>query len=238
MNPNSSNQWLPFIEKAGLPVPRTIVVPYSHRDCAAIFDGEESKEFERLVAAVGVAAADIGFPSFIRTDLSSAKHCGTKAFRINNHLEVGNPVSRTLEDNEMKFWLERHGPTAFLVREYLDLPAPFTAFGGLPVSREFRFFADGEHVICRHPYWPAESVKEYIDGTVPGDWAEQLAAMQQLPDDVDVLAGMAVTAASACGGDRWSVDFAQDRSGKWWLIDMARMESSYHWPGCPNGGAT
>lgn len=21
-----------------------------------------------------------------------------------------------------------------------------------------------------------------------------------------------------------------------WLIDMARMERSWHWPGCPNGG--
>jgi len=46
---------------------------------------------------------------------------------------------------------------------------------------------------------------------------------------------MAIEAAKVCDG-RWSVDFARDRSGKWWLIDMALMAASWHWPGCPNGG--
>ena len=30
----------------------------------------------------------------------------------------------------------------------------------------------------------------------------------------------------------WSLDFAMDKSGVWWAIDMAPAERSYHWPDC------
>ncbi len=234
MNPNSSNIWLPLIESAGLPVPKTIVVPYSHRGCVCLFDGEDSAEFDRLVAAAVTAAQQIGFPVFIRTDLSSAKHSGARAFRANAAENVGQCLLDTLEDNEMKFWMEREGPTAFLVRQHLDLPAPFTAFRGLPISREFRFFADADRVICRHAYWPADAVGEHIDGERPDNWESLLAAIQVVPEEAVILDEMAIAAARVCGG-RWSVDFAQDLDRRWWLLDMATMDASYHWPGCPNG---
>jgi hypothetical protein len=47
----------------------------------------------------------------------------------------------------------------------------------------------------------------------------------------DELKEMAIKAATVCGGD-CSVDFAMDNSGKWWLIDMAQAECSWHWPSC------
>ena len=61
-NRNSALLWFPKIEAAGLPVPRTIFVPYSHRDCLSIFDGERSVEFDRLVIAVGEACEQIRGP--------------------------------------------------------------------------------------------------------------------------------------------------------------------------------
>lgn len=234
MNPNSALLWLPKIEAAGLPTPKTIIVPYSHSDCVSIFDGEGSAEFLRLSHAVDAAANEIGYPVFIRTDLGSAKHAGPRAFRIDEPGE-NSAIFETLEDSEMKFWMERDGPQAFLVREWLDLESPFTAFRGLKISREWRYFADGDKVICSHPYWPTEALEDHVDETAWPDWQFDLGLLHSPTGDEPELERMAVEAASACGGDRWSVDFCRDVNGKIWLTDMAVMEDSYHWSGCPNG---
>ena len=233
MNRNSALIWFPAIEAAGLPVPRTIMVPYSHRDILPIFDGEAVPEFIRLQAEVEKAALEIGVPAFLRTDLCSAKHSGPRSYLISNAAACGQQVFETLEDVEMKFFMEREGPQTMMVREFLDLDATFTAFHGLPIAREWRIFADGEHVICRHPYWPEEALEGHV--TEPG-WEAQLAALHVWPEGAG-LEAMAVTAAKTCGGAAWSVDFARDKGGKWWLIDMALSGDSYHWPGCENAEA-
>ena len=38
---------------------------------------------------------------------------------------------------------------------------------------------------------------------------------------------MARTAVEAVGGSAWSVDFVEDKPGKWWLIDMALAKDSW-----------
>ena len=232
-NPNSALIWLPKIIEAGLPVPRTEIVPYCHDLVMPIFDGKESAELDRLEGAVKDAGEKIGYPVFIRSDLTSAKHSGPKSYRANDAADVGRVIVATVEDNELKTWLDpRGGPQAILVREFLILPAPFTAFHGLPISREWRFFADLERIHCSHPYWP-EGPLEGQPG-LPENWRELLAELQQPSIQHKALEGMAVQAAAACGGGVWSMDFAQDASGKWWLIDMAVAGDSWHWPGCPN----
>jgi len=196
-----------------------------------IFDGEHSDEFDRLSAAVMDAAKEIGFPVFIRTDLTSAKHSGPRAYKIEVDGE-NEPIARTLEDTEMKTWLEREGSQAFLVREFLDLKAPFTAFQGLPIAREFRFFADENGVRCHHGYWPPETIEDHRPSC--DDWRTKLDLMQERPPEE--LWDMAIRAAKACGGGLWSVDFCENVNGKWYLPDMATAADSFHWPGCPNGG--
>ncbi len=238
MNQNSALIWLPAIQSAGLPTPRTIVVPYCHRDCIGIFDGPGAEDsaveaFRKVVTDVSAAVAEIGPPAFVRTDLSSAKHAGRSAWLA--HEEIAQTVHRLIEDNEMKFWLERDGPQAILVRQFLRLPAPFTGFNGLPISREWRYFADGDRVICQHPYWPHDAFEEWgPDETAPKNWRDLLTAMHEPPagEEAQLLKEMAICAARSCGGAAWSVDFAQDGDGKWWLLDMARMECSWHWPDC------
>ncbi len=230
MNRNSALIWLPAIERAGLPTPRTIIVPYSHRACLSIFDGEPSAEFDRLCAAVMAAAGEIGFPVFVRTDLTSAKHSGPRAYRIDSADANPLAIGETLEDTELKTWLERDGAQAFLVREFLTLESPFTAFREFPVSREFRFFADADRVLCWHPYWPANAIEDHRPSRE--DWRELLADLQRTPKAPE-LWYMAVAAAKACGGGEWSVDMCRDVTGKWWITDMARAEDSFHWEDCP-----
>jgi D-alanine-D-alanine ligase-like ATP-grasp enzyme len=52
--------------------------------------------------------------------------------------------------------------------------------------------------------------------------------MEPDADTLGTLSAMALKAVQAIGEHCWSVDFAQDEAGKWWLIDMARAESSWH----------
>jgi|ERR1700722_1381342 len=230
MNRNSALIWLPRIEAAGLPTPKTIIVPYEHHKCVCIFDGIGSPEVSRLTDAIMEAAREIGFPVFIRTDLASAKHSGPDAYRIDEDSH-NQPIFETLEDAELKCFMDSD-PEAFLVRKFLTLDAPFTAFRDLPIAREFRFFANGSCVHCWHPYWPEDSLEEH-DPSNP-DWRELLAGMQGTPPELGGLAMMAITAARACGGGDWSVDFCRDTDGKWWLLDMATAADSFHWPGCAN----
>jgi len=230
MNRNSALRWFPPIEAAGLPVPRTLMVPYRHYDILPIFDGESSPEFMRLKLAVEAAALEIGLPAFLRTDLCSAKHSGPGAYCISDATACGQQVFDTLEDTEMKSFMQPEGPQVMMIREFLTLDAPFTAFNGLPIAREWRIFANGERAICRHPYWPAEALEEHV--TADG-WEAKLADMHVWPEDAG-LEAMAVTAARACGGEPWSVDFARDVAGKWWLLDCAIAADSWHWPGCEN----
>lgn len=227
----SSLYWLPRIQVAGLPIPRTMVVPFAYRELTQIFDGISSPEFLRLLASVEDAAAGvIGFPAFFRTDVSSAKHAGPRAYLARTRDDIGQLVFATMEDHEMKFMVGPD-PRAFLVREFLDLDSPFTAFRGMPINREWRIFADCERVICEHPYWPAEAIE--TKHGLPADWRELLAELHEPPAEMCDLRLMAVRAAMALDGKAWSVDFARDRAGKWWLIDMAPMAVSWHWPGCP-----
>src|SRR5438874_2216865 len=79
---------------------------------------------------------------------------------------------------------------------------------------------------------------ELLDGRpVPGweafiadleDWRELLAAASILEDeDIEEIATLAGWASGAVGGGYWSIDFLQDRHGKWFLTDMADGDRSW-----------
>lgn len=234
MNQNSALIWLPKIVEAGLPTPRTEIVHYDHRDVCHPFDGCDVSKIGDLEAKVIVALRNVGYPAFIRSDLSSAKHEGPDAYRIDDREGIAPALFRTIEDNESKFWLEpsTHGPKAILVREWLDLDGAFTAFCGHLIAREWRFFATNKEVLCFHPYWPEDAI-EFFGLDEPEGWREQLRKTHEIPENLNDLKRMAIAAATAYGQTA-SVDFAMDKSGKWWLTDMATAGDSWHWPDCEN----
>jgi hypothetical protein len=254
---NSALFWLPRVERAGLPVPKTFVVPYDHASAIGALLGDVDEPgfpWGEIEQAIG----ELGGRAFIRTDQGSAKHSGPVAYRFDETSagdDLRRLVSLLVEDQEMKFWLGPELPSAFLVREWLDLEAAFSAFGyapgaddapGHPIAREWRFFAEaGRGVLCAHPYWPADAIKfrprrtgrllpsgmfELTSGE-PEGWREKLRELHR-PIDMPLLEGLAVQAAEACPGVAWSVDFARLTDGSWRLIDMALAGHSWH-PPCP-----
>lgn len=187
---------------------------------------EEDAEAEAFMRTAPLAFREIGYPAFIRTDLSSAKHSGPGVYRVDREEEIRKRVCDTIEDNEMKGLF----PSAILVRQFLELDAKFTAFDGFPVAREWRLFADASGVKCLHPYWPADALVEHGP---PDGWEEVLKDHHTVPSAMDELCAIAVRVVTELGGE-WSIDFSCDKSGKWWLTDMALASQSYHWPGCKN----
>lgn len=236
---NSARHWFPRISAetslASL-LPRTEIVLYDHARLRGILDGEgEDSGWSTLVDQVTQAAHSVGWPVFIRTDLASAKHSGPESYLARSQADVAHVLYRTIEDNELKLWLSADQPSAFLIREYLALEAPFRAFAGLPIAREWRFYANAGGILCAHPYWPEASIRFRRGNVEPPDWKEHLRKLHQQPagDVWARLSRVAQTAAAAADARQaWSVDLAKGRDGNWWLIDMALMQSSWHWPEC------
>ena len=236
VNLNSSLYWLPRIEAAGLPSPATVIIRYNHAKAVAVLEGAASYQARRVVTGIRQAIDTItGLPAFIRTDLASAKHNGPNDYLLKgtSREEILTVFWRTVEATEMKLWLSPFQPRAVLVRQFLHLNTSFRAFGGHPIAREWRYFSQDALLVCRHFYWPEEAIKFWENLPPPQGWRKQLKALAQPPPPA--LDKLAARAAQALSPGAWSIDFAQDRQGKWWLIDCALAADSWH-PDHQEGG--
>jgi hypothetical protein len=223
---NSALYWFPKIAQQ-FPVPRTEIVEFDDRTMWPALDGNPTPNIP--IEAFKATADKIGYPLFLRCDGSSAKHDGPNAYRLDKWDPKLHAFFITFEDNAMKD-LEIF---AFLFREWLDLDGSFTAFGrdtGHLIANEWRFLATSEKVIHQFFYWPEHA----IDGHAHhDDWKELLAATKKLSNEErGYLSFMAVDAVKLVNANdpedpEWSVDFAKDKSGKWWLIDMALSKNSW-----------
>jgi hypothetical protein len=99
------------------------------------------------------------------------------------------------------------------------------------------FFVSQESVLCSHFYWPEEAFAREL--VLPQDWRSQLAnlSLEPVAPEMKMLESLSLTAARAIGHDSWSVDWAQDIHGKWWLLDMAMAVDSWH-PHCQRASDT
>jgi hypothetical protein len=241
-NPNSALYWYPKLRDADLDVsvPQTELVEYDFMESFGLLEGDvpDALPWGEFVATVEA----IGYPAFVRTDQKSAKHAGPGAYKAEEPDDIPT-ICAVLTDHHVK---ANRKPAALMVREWVDINARFRAFDGLPIGREYRVFATPEAELCEHFYWPEKAIEEgrgqptALDGSdLPGSmWREELGALDSLDTaDRRRLREAAITAAAAlAGGDvddgaAWSVDFAQDTSGEWWLLDAALAADSWH-PEC------
>ncbi|MHC4799934.1 MAG: hypothetical protein ACYTF1_25135, partial [Planctomycetota bacterium] len=176
-----------------------------------------------------------GYPLFLRTGHTSAKHSWKNSCFVESEKRLGRCVFELFEYSAMA--MPSLPVNVWAIRELLDLDVRFNAFWGeMPISVEQRFFIEPDGVICHHPYWPPEAFEKTHQK--PDDWEELLTKMNDdiTPEEIEYLdyqCGQVLMKGEFEG--RWSVDFARDKKGFWYLIDMAPMEVSYHWPGCEHG---
>lgn len=222
MNRNSLRYWLPHLRHLRIPHPRTIIVPIGSW-WYPIFDGKpvEARHFDRLQRS----ADRIGYPCFMRTDYLSGKHDYERSCLIEKPEDVTRNLAVLLEHHLMVFGVP--DPTAICFREFLRLESTFRAFQGLPIAREWRFFVRDGQPECEHFYWPEDAIEDYGHRpALPDDWRERLQALRA-DAPPEQTREWAQRISRRLGG-AWSVDVAYDVDGRWWLIDMAEADRSWH----------
>ncbi len=228
VNKTRLSYWFPLIHAAGIPVPRTEIVPYAH-SLAPLFDGQQPEGWDDLRIAIIWAADRISRngPWFLRTDFGAAKHSWKNTCCVRDLTSIGRHIAAIAEDHEMQFPFVPPCDN-WIVREMLPTKPVFTAFWGkMPITREFRFFVRDDHVEHVQGYWPPDAIK----GNKPSikTWRKKLMKINEFTGDREQsqLYDLARRVSRAVPGF-WSVDLLETDRG-WFVTDMAEGEKSYRW---------
>ena len=229
MNRNSLMYWFPLIRDLGIPVPKTALTPVDRDQLMPVLeDGEDWPDgFEETVKSL---ARGIGYPLFLRSDLASAKHGWENTCYVESEEELLSHIFSVLEFNVIAGIVGGGLPyNALVFREFIPLDSRFTAWDGLPIARERRYFIKDGKVQCHHPYWIEDAVAKGLPKEE--NWKSLLAEMNREQDaEIALLTSYAKEVSGVLDG-YWSVDFAKAKAGWWYLIDCALGNRSWH-PEC------
>lgn len=223
--------WFPRIQGAGLPVPKTIMVDAGDVCLPKLAYGMRPKGMSAFLRTLQVATDAIGYPCFLRTGLTSAKHSWDRSCHLTDPAKLLGHVAEIVEFSEC-CQLVGLSTRWWVVREMLPVRpvCVLTGYRGMPLVREFRFFTKAGHWCCQHPYWPEKAVGSGRPDNK--EWKFLLAKQHKMDaKTLAVLGDYADRAALACPGDDWSIDFIETDRG-WVLTDMAEAGRSFHWLGC------
>ena len=197
--------WFPRIARAGLPVPKTIVIDMpldARRWIIAAMEGDNVSRdyydsYQEFIAKLKSACRQTGLPCFLRTGHTSGKHDWDRTCYVLDATIIGRHVRRLVEYSEMASLVGLPWAT-WAVRELLPtLPlGTCRLYGGMPVCREFRVFVDGSVVHCLHPYWPLDALQRGGADNAAGIFERLSAITSEERMEVEALASRA---GEACG---------------------------------------
>ena len=216
---NSLLFWYPKI-LGRVPTPDTTIIPIDF-DVGRSMDGGIPKPFLNLVKK---KAEQIGYPVFMRTETLSAKHQWDRTCYVKSAIGIEQHLYELFETQLMLDMSGVPPPTAVILREFLHLKSFFTAYAGMPVAREFRFFATKGKIDCFHPYWPHGALEQGRPSIL--DWRKHIEQLEAIPEG---SAFTMVERASNQFEEQMSIDVCQLEGGNWVLTDMALGKQSYHW---------
>lgn len=226
-NKNSMLYWYPKIKDLDINLPKTRFLELKDLDGNSGYKGCPRDWSKSKIEDI---AEELGLPLFMRTDMASNKHYMDSSSFINDLNTINDHIINLLLFNDMAGLLGLPYKT-LVFREWLDLDYKFKAFEGTPIAKELRFFIRSGEVECFHFYWPEEAIQFFGDTKEPDNWEELLYITKKeaiLNSKEAVI--MAHKVARKFEG-YWSVDFAQDKNGDWYMIDMALGDQSWH-PEC------
>jgi len=149
-NRSSMLYWWPRIKDLAIPQPKTVIVPVDVHALSRFWD-QDIEPLKPFIPKLEAAAAEIGYPLFLRTDILSAKHEWENSCYLEYEQDLLHHVWALADAN---FSIFGPGPSALVFREYIPLTSRFTAFNGkMPVAPERRYFVRDGTVQCHHPYW-------------------------------------------------------------------------------------
>lgn len=215
--------WYPKIN-GKLPTPKTSILELTGNDRSNLYRLLDGKKINaRLEKKIHKMSDKMPEPFFLRTDQASGKHEWRYTCYVTDRSKIMHHIARLIEYHECADIMGIRF-NALVFREYLPLQSRFTAFEGMPVAPEWRYFVKDGYPVCKHFYW----VKEAIRNPSRDDWELLHQKMQVLsPLDSETLDKYATIFAENNPG-YWSVDFALTRNDRWVFIDAARGEISWH----------
>jgi len=203
-------------------MPKTeIPVTKNIRDWWGLLDGEDplSEDEKQMIRDAAIKVG--GYPVFMRSDLCSGKHSFERTCFIRNEEDVIRHIWAIVDENGCCDCAME----SIVIREYIQPAWAFKAFRGLPIAPERRYFVRDGEVVCHHPYW----IEDAIRNPDMDAWCGALKLMNIEEDEISLLTGYAEQIAQELGGD-WSIDFMLGRDDTWYMIDMATAMQSWHPP--------
>lgn len=225
VNKNSMTYWLPIAEQfeMEIPMPMNIIVDKIDKELFEfiMYNKPLSKT---TLARIKVAITTLGgYPVFMRSDYGSAKHDYENTCYVPNEKSLLQHIHNLLEWHH----LVNVSYNALVFRQFIELESTFTAFKGLPVNKERRYFIRNGNLQCHHKYWPEDAIWIHSVANIP-DWKKRLARLnEEDEDEIRLLTGYAELLGSKLKG-YWSVDFAKARNGQFYFIDAALGDVSWH----------
>jgi hypothetical protein len=230
--------WYPLVVATGVVTPKTHIVR-TDLDLSLLLDGKTPDGFDEFLVELARAADQVGWPMFLRTGYGSGKHDYVDTCLVNGPDDLGQHVFNLVEWSWMVDF--PHLPTrTWVARELLPVEAPFTAYNGMPVAKERRYFVNDGKVIGHHPYWPPEAIEAGHPHSFAGEsmssveWRPMLDSLnEESPAEVADLTEQTQWVGAALAG-AWSVDWLWVPDRGWVCIDLAHMERSFIWVEHPN----
>ena len=218
--------WWPKVKDLQIPTPRTEVIKIPYEHLIKILDGKMiPKRYMNKVVEAGEA---LGYPLFMRTDMGSAKHSWERTCFVSSQKELNKHIWALIDETLAAGMFGELDPNALVFRELLQLNSSFTAFSGLPISAERRYFVRDGEVESHHHYWIQDAIEKTWKQPSEPEWRKRLALLnKETLDEVRLLTPYASSIGKTLGG-YWSVDFEEDKDGTWYFIDMAEGEKSWH----------
>lgn len=218
--------WYPKVE--GMPMPKTVMLKVNLRDSRLLKKGwtrrvwrliYSSKYTEELYTKIKEKANEIGYPLFIRTDLTSHKK-DPKNNTVHDETELLDKVGKLIKFNNK--WEQRE-MRALVFREYIPLYIGFH-LNGRPVTKERRYYVKDGKVLCH-------SERSWISSdrvSTPAEYRPMLKEINtETEDEVKLLTEMAEEFSRRVP-DHIAVDFAMSQNGKWLLIEANDAITSWH----------
>lgn len=230
MIPDSLLFWFLKIKNLNIPQPRTSIRTLSKSELSRFsswIEGQASEEITQVLSDLREIIKEYNYPVFVRTDLASGKHSYKNSCFISSEEKLERNLAGVIEFN---YCADIIGLPfeAIVVREFLELEAPFKAFWGeLPIAKERRYFIKNGKIDSKFPYWSSETIREGTFDDLPDNWEEQLAEINKMTSkEVKLLSHYAMLVGEVLDG-YWSIDFAKGKNGEWYLIDCATGERSW-----------
>lgn len=216
---NRMEYWYPKIPDS-IPKPKTsicLIIPHWTEDGNNMTITEE--EFNTIESE----CENYDFPLFMRGSETSGKHDWKNTCFVETKEEIREKVIALIEDAMLK----DIGCSSIVIREFIEMKTGFYAFRNMPVNPERRYFMKDGKVVCHHPYWIEDSIRN------PDleHWKEILKELnKEDSEEIKLLKSYSEEIGKNFEGF-WSIDFCKSRDGAWYLIDMALGEDSWH-PDC------